>query len=115
MFSIFKSDPTKKLRKEYDAKLEQGMQAQRKGDIKSYAMLSEEAEKIWSEIEALEAKKAKWIRIKRVCPFQKQVGAFSNYSSPPFYSSLPQKTYLYNSLTQTIVFKVVTYITVAIF
>jgi hypothetical protein len=33
-------------------------------------MLSEEAEKIWSEIEALEAKKAKWIRIKRVCPFQ---------------------------------------------
>ena len=77
MFSIFKSDPTKKLRKEYDAKLEQGMQAQRKGDIKSYAMLSEEAEKIWSEIEALEAKKAKWIRIKRVCPFHKQVDAFS--------------------------------------
>ena len=77
MFSIFKSDPTKKLRKEYDAKLEQGMQAQRKGDIKSYAMLSEEAEKIWSEIEALEAKKAKWIRIKRVYPFQKQVDAFS--------------------------------------
>ncbi|MDC9611010.1 DUF6435 family protein, partial [Pseudoalteromonas sp. GABNS16H] len=56
MFSLFKSDPTKKLRKEYDAKLEQGMQAQRKGDIKGYAMLSAEAEKIWSEIEALEAK-----------------------------------------------------------
>ncbi|MDC9523412.1 DUF6435 family protein [Pseudoalteromonas sp. Angola-31] len=59
MFSLFKSDPTKKLRKEYDAKLEQGMQAQRKDDIKSYAMLSAEAEKIWSEIEVLEAKKAK--------------------------------------------------------
>ena len=57
MFSIFKSDPSKKLRKEYDAKLEQGMQAQRKGDIKSYAMLSAEAEKIWSEIEILRLKK----------------------------------------------------------
>ena len=34
------------------------MQAQRKGDIKSYAMLTDEAEKIWNEIEALEAKKA---------------------------------------------------------
>ncbi|WP_024600117.1 DUF6435 family protein [Pseudoalteromonas sp. TAE56] len=59
MFSFLKPDPIKKLRKEYDVKLEQGMQAQRKGDIKSFAMLSAEAEKIWSEIENLEAKKAK--------------------------------------------------------
>ncbi len=58
MFSFLKPDPIKKLRKEYDAKLEQGMQAQRKGDIKSYAMLTDEAEKIWNKIEALEAKKA---------------------------------------------------------
>jgi hypothetical protein len=57
MFSIFKSDPVKKLRKEYDAKLEQGMHAQRKGDIKGYSMLTDEAEKIWQEIEKLEAKK----------------------------------------------------------
>ena len=49
MFSFLKPDPIKKLRKEYDAKLEQGMQAQRKGDIKSYAMLTDEAEKIWNE------------------------------------------------------------------
>jgi len=48
MFSFLKPDPIKKLRKEYDAKLEQGMQAQRKGDIKSYAMLTDEAEKIWN-------------------------------------------------------------------
>lgn len=54
MFSWFKSDPTKKLRKQYDAKLEEGMQAQRRGDIKSYAMITAEAEKIWAEIEALE-------------------------------------------------------------
>lgn len=59
MFSIFKTDPITKLRKEYDLKLEQGMQAQRKGDIKRYAMLSAEAEKIWQEIEILEAKKNK--------------------------------------------------------
>ena len=42
MFSFLKPDPIKKLRKEYDAKLEQGMQAQRKGDIKSYAILTDE-------------------------------------------------------------------------
>ena len=59
MFSFLKPDPVKKLRKVYDVKLEQGMQAQRKGDIKSFAMLSAEAEKIWSEIEVLEAKKTK--------------------------------------------------------
>ncbi|MCP3428700.1 DUF6435 family protein [Opacimonas viscosa] len=54
MLSWFKSDPTKKLRKKYDAKLEEGMQAQRRGDIKSYAMITAEAEKIWAEIEAIE-------------------------------------------------------------
>ena len=59
MFSFLKPVPVTKLRKEYDVKLEQGMQSQRKGDIKSFAMLSAEAEKIWSEIETLEAKKAK--------------------------------------------------------
>ena len=57
MLSWFKSDPTKKLRKKYDAKLEEGMQAQRRGDIKSYAMLTAEAEKIWEEIKKLEKNK----------------------------------------------------------
>lgn len=52
MFGLFKSNPTKKLRKTYDTKLEQAMQAQRKGDIKTYSMLTAEAEAIWSEIEA---------------------------------------------------------------
>jgi hypothetical protein len=59
MFSFLKPDPIKKLRKEYDVKLQKVMQAQRKVDIKSFDMLSAEAEKIWSEIETLEAKKAK--------------------------------------------------------
>lgn len=58
MFGLFKSDPTKKLRKQYDIKLEQAMLSQRKGDIRSYAMLSAEAEKIWAEIEKLEATKS---------------------------------------------------------
>ncbi|MFT4731955.1 MAG: hypothetical protein ACI89W_000970 [Gammaproteobacteria bacterium] len=56
MFGLFKSNPTKKLRKNYDMKLEQAMHAQRKGDIKTYSMLTAEAESIWTEIETIEAK-----------------------------------------------------------
>jgi hypothetical protein len=54
MFSLFKKDPIKKLNKNYEAKLEQAMHAQRKGDIKLYSMLTEEAEKINNEIQILE-------------------------------------------------------------
>ncbi|MDD8059104.1 MULTISPECIES: DUF6435 family protein [Shewanella] len=54
MFSFLKSDPIKKLRKTYDQKLEQAMQAQRKGDIKTYSLLTAESENIWQQIEALE-------------------------------------------------------------
>ncbi|WP_016955349.1 DUF6435 family protein [Catenovulum agarivorans] len=53
MFSIFKKDPIKKLNKLYEAKLEQAMWAQRNGDIRSYAMITAEAEKIAEEIEQL--------------------------------------------------------------
>jgi hypothetical protein len=56
MFSIFKTDSSKKLHKLYDQKLEQAMLAQRSGDIRSYAMLTSEAEALCKEIEALEAK-----------------------------------------------------------
>jgi len=56
MFGLFKSNPTKKLRKTYDTKLEQAMHAQRKGDIKTYSMLTAEAEAIWAEIKELETK-----------------------------------------------------------
>ena len=54
MFSFLKSDPTKNLRKQYYAKLEKAMYAQRKGDIKSYSMITAEAEQIREKIEALE-------------------------------------------------------------
>ncbi|MFT6153100.1 MAG: hypothetical protein ACJA0E_000491 [Bermanella sp.] len=53
MFSIFKKDPAKKLQKEYMAKLELGMLAQRNGDIKLYSEISTEAEAIRLKIEAL--------------------------------------------------------------
>lgn len=56
MFSIFKSDPSKKLRKDYEALLTKAMQAQRSGDIRSYSELSEQADAIYKKIEALEAK-----------------------------------------------------------
>ena len=52
MFEFLKGNPTKKLRKQYDIKLEKAMLAQRKGDIKSYSMLTAEAERIWRQIEA---------------------------------------------------------------
>ena len=54
MFSIFKTDPIKKLNKAYEAKLEQAMHAQRNGDIKSYSMITAEAELIANKIQELE-------------------------------------------------------------
>lgn len=57
MFSFFKTDAKAKLIKKYNHKLEQAMQAQRKGDIKSYALLTAESEEIWRQLEALDAKK----------------------------------------------------------
>ncbi|MBE0365667.1 hypothetical protein PULV_b0295 [Pseudoalteromonas ulvae UL12] len=57
MFSFLKSDPTKKLKKQYDALLEQAMHAQRKGDIRSYSMLTLDAENLWKKIEELELAK----------------------------------------------------------
>ena len=54
MFSIFKTDPIKKLNKAYESKLEQAMHAQRNGDIKSYSMITAEAELIANKIRDLE-------------------------------------------------------------
>lgn len=58
MFSLFKTDPLKKLNKAYHDKLEEAMRAQRNGDIKTYSMLSAEAEGIQKEIEILESEKS---------------------------------------------------------
>lgn len=54
MLSIFKRNPIKKLNKAYEAKLEEAMYAQRNGDIKSYSMITAEAETIANKIKELE-------------------------------------------------------------
>lgn len=56
MFGLFGSDPAKKLRKAYNAKLEAAMLAQRNGDIRNYSLLSQEADALWRELEPLEQK-----------------------------------------------------------
>ncbi|MFT6464719.1 DUF6435 family protein [Halopseudomonas sp.] len=57
MFGLFGSDPAKKLRKAYNAKLEAAMLAQRNGDIRTYSLLSQEADSLWRELEPLEKKR----------------------------------------------------------
>ena len=54
MFSLFKSDPKKKLRKAYDILLERAMLLQRKGDIMGYSKLTAEAEELWKKIQEIE-------------------------------------------------------------
>ncbi len=55
MFSFLKANPLKKLKKQYADKLEQGMQAQRNGDMRLYAELTAEAEAMYKEIQRLES------------------------------------------------------------
>ena len=55
MFSLFKANPTKKLNKLVDRKLEEAMNAQRKGDIRGYAELTFEEDQIQKQILAIEA------------------------------------------------------------
>jgi hypothetical protein len=53
MFNFFKRDPVKKLREQYDAKAEQAMLAQRKGDMRLFADLTAEAEDLWEQYQKL--------------------------------------------------------------
>ena len=57
MFSLFKKDPIEKLNKRYLSKLEAAMLAQRNGDIKSYSMITAEAEEIRVKMDELKAAK----------------------------------------------------------
>lgn len=54
MFGIFKSDPRKGLQKDYEKKLAAAMHAQRNGDIRAYSTLTEEAEALYAELQALD-------------------------------------------------------------
>ena len=53
MLGFFKSSAekqVKKLQKEYESKLGEAMHAQRNGDIRSYSMLTEEADKLYKQL-----------------------------------------------------------------
>ncbi len=54
MFSLFKKSPVTKLKKQHAKLLEEAMQAQRKGDIRLYSDLSDKAQAILDQIDALE-------------------------------------------------------------
>ncbi len=53
MFGLFNNDPTKKLQKTYERKLEQAMLVARNGDMRANATLTEEAEALRAEIDRL--------------------------------------------------------------
>ncbi|WP_157209894.1 DUF6435 family protein [Marinimicrobium agarilyticum] len=57
MFGWLKPDPQKRLQKAYEKKLEAAMVAQRSGDIKTYSLLSEEADGLYRELQALASSK----------------------------------------------------------
>src|SRR3990167_2412422 len=76
MFGLFKSDPAKKLRKQYSAKLEAAMHAQRNGDIRGYATLTEEAEALWKQLEPLERDKPRGFTPKPSGQHHQMVGQF---------------------------------------
>lgn len=54
MLGFLKSDPKKKLQKQYEAKLEKALHAQRNGDLRTHGTLMEEAENIYAEIQKIE-------------------------------------------------------------
>lgn len=58
MFGLLKKDPSKKLRREYHAKLEQAMNAQRNGKIREYSFLTAEAEELKTALDKLESGQA---------------------------------------------------------
>lgn len=53
MFKFLKSDPSKKLQKEFKALQAKAMQAQRNGNIRGYSELTAQAETIYQKIEQL--------------------------------------------------------------
>ncbi|CCN34463.1 conserved hypothetical protein [Vibrio nigripulchritudo MADA3029] len=53
MFSFFKNNSAKKLKKRHSMLLEQAMQAQRRGDIRTYSLLTAEAEEVFEQIKGM--------------------------------------------------------------
>lgn len=57
MFSLFKANPEKKLNKQLAQKREQAMQAQRNGDLRQFASLTEEVAALLKQLQKLQADK----------------------------------------------------------
>jgi cell fate (sporulation/competence/biofilm development) regulator YlbF (YheA/YmcA/DUF963 family) len=55
MFGLFKSDPSKKILKQYKATLEKAMHAQRNGKIREYSFLTVEAQALKEQLDVLNA------------------------------------------------------------
>lgn len=53
MFGFLKSDPTKKLQKEFEKISEEAMRYQQNGNIEKFAQLSQKADEIAKEIDRL--------------------------------------------------------------
>ncbi len=58
MWSLFKSDPENKLKKQLAQKREQALHAQRNGDIRLFASLTQEAEAILKQLQQVQSDKA---------------------------------------------------------
>ena len=56
MFGQLKRNPEKQLRKQYHAKLEEALHAQRNGNIRQYSFLTAEAEKLREQLEEMAVK-----------------------------------------------------------
>lgn len=54
MLGFLKGDPKKKLQKEYEAKLQKALHAQRNGDLRTHGTLMEEAENIYAELQKID-------------------------------------------------------------
>ncbi|PVY76408.1 hypothetical protein C8D92_105161 [Tamilnaduibacter salinus] len=50
MFGLFKSNPVKALKKEYERKLEAAMKAQRNGDMRTHSDLMTEADELYKRL-----------------------------------------------------------------
>jgi len=56
MFGLFKSNPTKKMRKDLKQLQEKAMEMQRNGNIRDSSQISQQADEIWNKIQELERK-----------------------------------------------------------
>ena len=56
MFTLFKRDPSKKLKKQYARLMEEARDIQRSGDLRLYADKISKAEEIAKQIESLHKK-----------------------------------------------------------